>query len=237
MGYPIRSLRKTIRNAAYLMRANTRKTVDVPLSSDIRGASLDDYVSVGKRCFLIGSRIGAHSYCGDDCSLPRVDIGPFCSLAGNVMLAAGNHPLHSVSTSPALYRPEGMAGDELVSECTFGEEFFYVDKDEKFYGVIGADCWVATGAILVVRRGGLKLGTGSVVAAGAVVTRDTPPYSIVAGNPARVIKYRFEEETINRLLASRWWEKGDSWIREHERAFISPDALLDGDLHGRIKAQ
>jgi acetyltransferase-like isoleucine patch superfamily enzyme len=77
--------------------------------------------------------------------------------------------------------------------------------------VIGNDVWIGTGAIIL---RGLSVGDGAVIGAGAVVTKDVPPYAIVAGNPARVIKYRFEEAVIKRIQASKWWEMSDGEIRD-----------------------
>ena len=120
----------------------------------------------------------------------RVKIGRYCSIASNVRYLAGNHPLNYVSTSPYFYSKKFAKKD--VKDITRNELF------------IGNDCWIGYGAIITSKC--KKIGNGAVVAAGAIVTKDVPPYAIVAGSPARIIKYSFDEQIQKELEDSKWWE-------------------------------
>ena len=89
---------------------------------------------------------------------------------------------------------------------------------------IGSDCWIGTGVFLV---GGIVIGNGAVVLAGAVVTKDVPPYAIVGGVPARILRYRYDEETINFLLGIHWWDNDKEWFLKHWELLSDIDKLKD----------
>ncbi len=129
----------------------------------------------------------------------KVTIGRFCSFADGVrMLLRVNHPIHSPSTYP-LAKILGIDHDEPY-EWSGGPI------------VIGHDVWIGQDAVIL---GGVTLGHGSIVAGHAIVTKDVPPYGIAAGNPARLVKHRFDDATIQRLLEIQWWDWPLPTIREH----------------------
>jgi hypothetical protein len=119
-----------------------------------------------------------------------------------VLFVFGEHRTDLVSTYPlrTLLTPDGRNHDAT----------------EKGEIAIGSDVWIGTRAMIL---SGVTIGHGAVVAAGAVVTRDVPPYAIVAGVPARVLRYRFDADTIERLLAIAWWEWPDERVRERMAEF------------------
>lgn len=127
---------------------------------------------------------------------PSVVIGRYTSVAKGVRVFTQNHPVQALTTHPYFY------------ERRLG----YVDKDQLAQSVttIGNDVWIGQGAILL--PGCKTVGTGAIIGAGAVVCKDVPPYAIVAGNPARIIKHRFPQKTIDDLLQSRWWEQPSSEV-------------------------
>lgn len=130
------------------------------------------------------SEIGAYSYIGCFVYITATKIGRYVSIANNVSIGQGEHQLNAISTSSRFYDHPWSV---LVSrDCE-----------------IGSDAWVGVDAVIL---RGVKIGVGAVVAANAVVTRDVPAYAIVAGVPARLIKYRFAEATRAKLLESQWWE-------------------------------
>ena len=94
--------------------------------------------------------------------------------------------------------------------------FKYLNSEKKISIEIGNDVWIGSRATILE---GVNIGDGVVVAAGAVVTKDVPPYAIVGGVPARIIRYRFDEETIQNLLKMKWWEKDQEWIQNHADDF------------------
>jgi acetyltransferase-like isoleucine patch superfamily enzyme len=143
------------------------------------------------------STMDKHSFCGYDCDVYCADIGSFVSIANGVVIGGGRHPMEWVGMSPVFY--EGR--DSIQTK------FSRHVRDAVRRVAIGNDVWIGHSAILLP---GVEIGNGAVVGAGAVVTKAVPAYAIVAGNPARVIRYRFSESVIQRLLASRWWDFDDA---------------------------
>lgn len=147
-----------------------------------------------KHCLKFGKEIGLYSYgsCFEDGFNVggNVKVGRYCSFAGNVKYYGGNHPMHYVSMSPFFYNRKWGGFDVK-------------DIDRKSL-TIGNDVWVGYNVIITNKC--QNIGNGAVIGAGSVVTKDVPPYSIVAGNPARIIRYRFDDETIKIIEKSKWWE-------------------------------
>ncbi|WP_330853092.1 CatB-related O-acetyltransferase [Dickeya undicola] len=126
-------------------------------------------------------------------------IGRYCSIAKNVKIMGSQHPTNWFTTSPIVYRDEFSIKEIAGISLTEGMYFNETLPAPK----IGHDVWIGEGAIL---KGGIVVSDGAIIAANAVVTKDVPPYAVVAGVPARVIKYRFEPQIIRALVASSWWD-------------------------------
>lgn len=130
----------------------------------------------------------------------RLVIGKFCMIACNVIvLMGGEHETSRVTAFPLKKRLQGLQGDNI-------------DSDNKGPVIIGNDVWIGAGAVIL---SGVKIGSGAIIGAGAVVVKDIPPYAVAAGNPARVVKYRFSEDQIEKLLKIRWWDWEESKIKEN----------------------
>jgi virginiamycin A acetyltransferase len=161
---------------------------------------------------------------------PHVSIGRYCSIATNVEFIESEHPTDWVSSSPFSYSPHGLQGfkDYLIER---GENSFVLHPGAQFRNqlvTIGHDVWVGQGACFT---GGVTVGDGAIVAARAMVTRDVPPYAIVGGSPARIIRMRFPELLAERLRALAWWRYGPEVlqpldVREPERFADRFEALL-----------
>ena len=146
--------------------------------------------------------MGAFSYSFTRLSRQVEQVGRYCSFAGATNFGAAEHPTDRLSTSSFTYDPHfPIFKDFAASNGSF--EVRNVPMEQRHRGiVVENDVWIGSFAYI---RGGVRLGTGCIVGTGAVVTKDVPPYAIVAGNPARVRRYRFDDKTIERLLASKWW--------------------------------
>jgi acetyltransferase-like isoleucine patch superfamily enzyme len=162
---------------------------------------------------LVNSTMGRHSFCGYDCTILNTNIGPFVSIASRVSIGGLAHPAHFVSTSSAFLSHTDSGRTKLAHH-----DYLPLLKTE-----IGADVWIGEGAFV---KAGVHVGHGAIIGMGAVVTRDVPPYAVVAGNPARLIKYRFSETVVLGLLASRWWDWSDARLHKLGPVMHNPQAFL-----------
>jgi len=145
-------------------------------------------------------KIGKHTYIGSNTIVDTCDkIGAFCSISSDVKIGLKNHPLDWISTSPVFYNKYRR----WVSDELFNESFSKT--------VIIEDDVLISANVLIIN--GVTIGRGAVIGAGSVVTKEVPPYAIVAGNPAKIIRYRFDEELIKQIELSKWWEMDDKELR------------------------
>lgn len=159
---------------------------------------------LGGPVYIAGSTIGDFTYIEVGTRISAADVGRFCSIAPYAMIGLAEHPVERfVSTHPIFYRRMPALSYDLVDRDHHQE----ISRTR-----IGNDVWIGAHACV---RGGLEIGDGAVIGAGAVVTRDVPPYAIYAGVPARLVRYRFDPATIEFLLAFKWWERDLDWLREH----------------------
>jgi len=166
-------------------------------------SELKSYARVDRNNHLYYTTLGKHSYTGMNSVLMHTRIGNFSSISWNVSLGGANHDYKRMTQHSFLYnihdkiRPSGCA----IAYDRFEEET-----------LIGNDVWIASGAVIT---RGVTVGDGAVIGANAVVTTDIPPYAIVGGVPAKVIKYRFPPDTIASLLKLKWWNWDIEDIKKH----------------------
>ncbi len=176
---------------------------------------------------LYGCEIGFASYISFDTILRNVRVGKYTSIGPNVRVIVGQHPTEKfVSTHPMFYSTHSNVRKSYTSEMLF-EEFRYTKNG---YSVeIGNDVWIGDGVTIME---GICIADGTIVAAGANVIKDTEPYSIVGGNPAKLIRYRFKQEDIKFLLNLKWWDRGEAWIDEYAKYFNDIKYLRENIIIG-----
>ena len=192
-------------------------------TAKLQDTRLGAYCEVGARTQLLDVDMGDYSYVVNDSQITYTRIGKFCSIAAMTRINPGNHPMHRATQAHFTYRASAyFPGESDDAEFFAWRKQHHVD--------IGHDVWIGHGAIVLPGR---NIGIGAVVAAGAVVTKDVPAYTIVGGNPARPIKRRFSEGIAERLVRLAWWD----WDHEALRAAL-PDfrQLAIGDFLDKYEA-
>lgn len=176
---------------------------------------------INKNTNIDRSIIGAFTYIGNDCYLFNVMIGAFSSIGPNVEVIYGTHPTNHVSSSPVFYSTRRQCGTTFVKENLFLE--FNRIPDTNLSVIIGNDVWIGYGTKIIE---GVTIGDGAIVLAGAYVTKDVEPYSIVGGVPARHLKYRFNEDQRALLLQFKWWDKDINWIKSNALNFLDIEGFI-----------
>jgi acetyltransferase-like isoleucine patch superfamily enzyme len=192
------------------LRATLRHpSARVRLGAIVCGKSeLGRWTTINNGSVVIKSSVGDYTYLGDGVCVCHSRIGRFCSISSLVAIGGGTHPSRGwVSTSPVFFSMRRQVGTTFVSAPLF---------NELPQTLVGNDVWIGHGATVLP---GLEVGHGAIVGAGAVVTKDVPPYAIVGGVPARLIRERFCEEDIHWLLSIKWWDWGEPELRKHAAAF------------------
>jgi len=166
-------------------------------------------VSLLKNSIVKNSEIDNMTYVGANTNINNSKIGKFCSIGPGCRIGPGQHPTDTfVSTHPAFY------STNIYNRIGFADKQYF-EEYKKIY--IGNDVWLGANVIIV---DGINIGDGAMVAAGAIVTKDVPPYAIVGGIPAKILKYRFEDEEIKFLLKEKWWNRDFSWMKNNQKLFL-----------------
>ena len=178
-------------------------------------AKIDSRSFVSRKAKVYGqvqitdSVVGDYSYVGRYSRVIHADVGKFCSIAGGVILGMGTHTLDKLSTSPIFTERHNSIGQQWTD----------IQTNNPYKKVtIGNDVWIGTRAMIM---GGVTIGDGAVIGAGAIVTKDVPPYAIVAGVPARIIRYRFPDNIIDKLKSINWWNYSATILKENVVLFQS----------------
>ncbi len=175
-------------------------------TASVRASTFGRYCEVGARTKVAESSFGDYAYVVNDSDIIYTDIGKFCSIAAHTRINPGNHPLERVALSHFTYR--SSAYDMGPDDGSF------FDWRRSFRCVMGNDVWIGHGAVVLP---GVKLGNGAAVGAGAIVTKDVPPFAIVVGNPGKVLRYRFQPAIIAALERIAWWD----WPHERLRSGLA----------------
>lgn len=199
---------ENFKNTLSKLRNRVNNTISNPTckfyqDSIVIDSKLEGYNILFQEAQLFSTTLGKHTYIQKRTTIVNAQIGRYCSIAKNVSIGPGIHKVDGVSTHPAFF----LKNTPLLK--TFTEKDLF-NPTKKI--VIGNDVWIGESVIII---DGVTIGTGSIIAAGAVVTKDVEPYSIVGGVPAKLIRYRFEKDLIEKLLKSKWWELNEDKFREN----------------------
>lgn len=176
-------------------------------SSRIDNSTLDKYARVGKNNHIYYVSLGRHTYTGQNTVIMHTKVGSFTSISWGVSIGAAEHDFTKITSHTFLYNSYDDLNDNVVYYDRFAGET-----------TIGNDVWIGCNSTVL---RGVRIGDGAVVGANTIVTKDVPPYAIVVGNPGRIIKYRFDEEIILKLLQIEWWKFDDQVIRDNCHLFAN----------------
>lgn len=201
-----------------------KKKVKVEFNSHVNKNSRFE----GRNLIARGSKVynsffGYCSYLANDSRLENSHVGRYTSIGPRVMVIIGEHPIDMVSTHPCFYSTRKQVGFSYVTKDKF-EEFRYADKMNSKSVIIGSDVWIGADCRIIE---GVTIGDGAIVLAGAIVTKNVPEYAVVGGVPAKIIRYRFDEEKINWLLSLKWWNKSEEWLQKYAKYFDDINQLME----------
>lgn len=190
--------------------------------STIRQSEMGFHTSVQRNCDIMRVKVDDYSIIEKNAVIHDAIIGKFCEISWHCSIGGDNHN-YKLPTIHHWYWNKSF-GFEEDAKAIGGQNFRSKIKNEEC--VIGNDVWIGSG-VTVNRK--VHVGNGAILASGTVVTKDVPDYAIVGGVPGRVIKYRFDEQTIKRLLAIEWWNWPYEVLKENRHLFeieISEESLV-----------
>jgi len=168
------------------------------------------------------SSLGDYTYIGSHSMILHTIIGKFCSISWGVSIGGAEHDYRNISTHDFYYNDAyGIRPSAPLPYDRFAEK-----------SLIGNDVWIGANATIL---RGVTIGDGAVVGANSTVTKDVPPYSVVAGSPAKLIKYRFDLPAIEKLLELKWWDLPVDTIRDNYHLFAGKD--IDNLCHCLSKGE
>ncbi|MGM9506781.1 CatB-related O-acetyltransferase [Larkinella sp. GY13] len=178
-------------------------------------SKLGDNVKLYKPYKIDNAVIGSYSYIAENSIISETIIGKFCSIGPNLVCGWGIHPISGISTAPMFYSTCKQNGITLS----------LFDKIiERKRISIGNDVFIGANVTIL---DGVTIGDGAIIGAGAVVSKDIPPYAIAVGVPIQVLKFRFENDTIEKLMQIKWWDSDEGVLKDLEAMFFKINDFVD----------
>lgn len=189
-------------NIKYLFSKLIKK-IQIPAIID---SNIDKTSKICSGSHINNCTIGKYSYVGNFTNTNYVTIGKFCSISDMCVIGGASHPLDWVSTSPVFNKNKNCMGINL------GDHMYFPYSET----IIGNDVWIGANVLI---KGGISIADGAVIGTGSVVTKNIGPYEIWAGNPAKLIRKRFNDDVIEELLKVKWWDFEEEKLRQYSQYF------------------
>jgi len=184
------------------------------LRTDRTYIDAEKHIRIAAPYSMYETEIGNYTYIADNSVISKTIIGRFCSIGPNFLCGYGIHPTNGISTAPMFYSTLRQNGMTLSNEDKVVER-----KQIK----IGNDVFIGANVTVL---DGVTIGDGAVIGAGAIVSKDIPPYAIAVGCPARIIRYRFEQEQIEALQKIEWWNFDAERLKQVEKYFFDVEQFI-----------
>lgn len=172
--------------------------------------TIGKWCEIGAYIRMYNTTFGDYSYADRGCTFQNVEIGKFSNIAESVRIGATDHPIERPTLHHFTYRRVSYRFDSK-------DDIEFFEKRASRVTRVGHDTWIGHGALI---KPGLTIGNGAVIGQGAVVTKDVPPYAVVVGVPAKVIRYRFDQKTIDMIQEIKWWDWSHEQIKANFQDFI-----------------
>lgn len=183
-------------------------------SAVIFNSSVSKKSAIKAKSRFYNGKICDYSFIGRNCLIQNTFIGKYVSISDNCNIGMPSHPVDYVSTSPVF-----LSGENVLKSNLGNLNF----KDIK-NTVIGNDVWIGYGVSI---KSGVTIGDGAIIGAGAIVTHDVPPYEIWAGNPARLIRKRFDGDIAQKLQSIKWWDLPEEELKKYSDSFCKPEEFIN----------
>jgi len=181
--------------------------------SSYRKCDIHKSSKIGSFGNFILLNLDRYSYVGDNCVIVNTTIGSFCSIANNCIIGGASHPMQWVSTSPVFY-----SGRNILKK-----NFSSIDFIDEHQTSIGHDVWIGNNVLI---KAGVTIGNGAVIGMGSVVTKNVPSYEVWAGNPAKKIKQRFDDNLKKKIEETNWYNLSDYKLAKLADYIRNPEAFL-----------
>jgi acetyltransferase-like isoleucine patch superfamily enzyme len=190
-------------------------TLILDKTATIQEVQFAEYNRICKNVSLWKAQIGSHTYVAESSCILFTKIGKFCSIGPRSQIGLAQHPSRGfISTHPVFH----LAIPSI--HLTYADKDYYQGFAET---LIGNDVWIGANVCI---KGGVTIGDGAIIGAGAVVVDNIPDYSIVAGVPAKIIRFRYPLEEISILKRYEWWNKEEAWLKSNFKLFHNPEAFI-----------